>query len=135
MLLAATPWAARPAPALNGRVIVSMVLLGVAGTGLAYVWNTAIVARWGATNAATVTYLTPLVGVLLGVLVLGERASWNQPVGALVVVAGVLVTQGRLGSMRARLTAAGSERAAPAGPADGARDVSAAAAPSRVPRR
>jgi drug/metabolite transporter (DMT)-like permease len=95
-LLAATPWVARPAPHLTQRVVVSMVLLGVAGTGLAYVWNTAIVTRWGATNASTVTYLTPLVGVVLGVLVLGERATWNQPVGALVVIGGVLVAQGRL---------------------------------------
>jgi drug/metabolite transporter (DMT)-like permease len=95
-LLAATPWIARPAAHLTQRVVVSMVVLGVAGTGLAYVWNTAIVARWGATNAATVTYLTPLVGVVLGVLVLGERATWNQPVGALVVIGGVLVAQGRL---------------------------------------
>jgi drug/metabolite transporter (DMT)-like permease len=94
-MLVATPWVARPATTLSSRVVVSMVLLGVAGTGLAYVWNTTIVARWGATNASTVTYLTPLVGVLLGVLVLGEPATWNQPVGALLVVAGVLVAQGR----------------------------------------
>ena len=107
VLLAATPWVAGPAPHLTWRVVGSMVLLGVAGTGLAYVWNTAIVARWGATNASTVTYLTPLVGVLLGIVVLGENATWNQPVGAVVVVAGVLVAQGRLGSLAARPRARG----------------------------
>ena len=95
-MLAATPWIARPAPDLSRRVVVSMLLLGIAGTGLAYVWNTAIVARWGATNASTVTYLTPVVGAVLGVVVLGERATWNQPVGALLVIGGVLVAQGRL---------------------------------------
>lgn len=51
----------------------------------AFVWNTNVVAGWGATNASTVTYLTPLVGVVLGVLVLAETVAWNQPVGALVV--------------------------------------------------
>ena len=107
VLLAATPWVAGPAPHLTWRVVGSMVLLGVAGTGLAYVWNTAIVARWGATNASTVTYLTPLVGVLLGIVVLGENATWNQPVGALVVGAGVLVAQGRLGSLAGRPRARG----------------------------
>jgi drug/metabolite transporter (DMT)-like permease len=66
----------------------------VLGTGLAYVWNTNVVAGWG-TNASTVTYLTPLVGVLAGALVLGEHVSWNEPVGALVVVAGIAVTQDR----------------------------------------
>ncbi len=96
VMVLATPLIARPAPVLTARVVVAIALLGVAGTGIAYVWNTAIVNRWGATNASTVTYLTPLVGVVLGVLVLGESASWNLPLGALVVVTGVVVAQGRL---------------------------------------
>jgi drug/metabolite transporter (DMT)-like permease len=96
VMLLATPLVAGTAPVLSGPVVAGMLALGVAGTGLAYVWNTAIVTRWGATDASTVTYLTPLVGVVLGVVVLGESASWNQPVGALVVVLGVLVAQGRV---------------------------------------
>jgi drug/metabolite transporter (DMT)-like permease len=102
VMVLATPLVARPAPVLTGRVVGAVALLGVAGTGLAYVWNTAIVNRWGATDASTVTYLTPLVGVLLGVAVLGEQASWNLPVGALVVIAGVVVAQGRLHGVRDR---------------------------------
>jgi drug/metabolite transporter (DMT)-like permease len=101
VMLLATPLVARPAPVLSGRVVGAITLLGVAGTGFAYVWNTVIVNRWGATNASTVTYLTPLVGVVLGVVVLGERATWNLPVGALVVLAGVVVAQGRLHGLRA----------------------------------
>lgn len=81
---------------LNAAVIASVVVLGVAGTGLAYLWNTNIVAGWGATNAATVTYLTPLVGVALGAVVLGETITWNEPVGALIVIAGIAFSQGRL---------------------------------------
>jgi drug/metabolite transporter (DMT)-like permease len=65
----------------------------VLGTGLAYVWLTNIVVGWGATNASTVTYLTPLVGVVLGVVLLGESLTWNQPVGALVVVLGIAISQ------------------------------------------
>ncbi len=93
---------------------VAVALLGVAGTGLAYVWNTAIVGRWGATNASTVTYLTPLVGVLLGVLVLGERATWNLPVGAAVVVTGVVVAR-RAGSSGAPRRSGVRTGGAPAG--------------------
>jgi drug/metabolite transporter (DMT)-like permease len=83
-----------------------MAALGVVGTGLAYVWNTNIVASWGATNASTVTYLTPLVGVIAGTAALGERVSWNQPVGAVVVIAGIAVTQERLSGRfpRTRIT-------------------------------
>lgn len=103
VMLVATPFIADPTPILTGRVVAAVVLLGVLGTGLAYVWNTAIVGRWGATNASTVTYLTPLVGVLLGVLILGESATWNQPLGALVIVAGIVVAQGRLPTIRSKL--------------------------------
>jgi drug/metabolite transporter (DMT)-like permease len=120
VMLLATPVLARPAPVLTGRVVSAVALLGVAGTGLAYVWNTAIVNRWGATNASTVTYLTPLVGVVLGVVVLGEHASWNLPVGALVVIAGVVVAQDRLGRLRRHATARRGRRPRLAGTGDSA---------------
>ena len=42
------------------------------------------------------TYVTPVVGVALGILVLGEHLTWNEPVGALVVLAGILLTQQRV---------------------------------------
>jgi len=95
-----TPVLARPAPRLSVRVVAAMLALGIAGTALAYIWNTAVLSAWGAVNAATVTYLIPLVGVGLGVAVLGERVSWNQPVGAVVVILGVLVGQGRVSLWR-----------------------------------
>lgn len=81
---------------LTPPVILSVLALGALGTGLAYVWNTRIVSAWGATNASTVTYLTPVVGVVLGVLLLGERISWNEPVGAVVVIFGIALTQARM---------------------------------------
>lgn len=114
IMVVATPIVMEPAPVLTPRIVGAIALLGVAGTGLAYVWNTAIVQRWGATNAATVTYLTPLVGVLLGVVVLGEDATWNQPVGALVVVAGVVISQGRVRPPRRLIEATDQESAAAA---------------------
>ena len=86
---------------LDASVIIGMVLLGALGTGVAYVWSTRVVQEWGATRASTVTYLTPLVGVVLGMLVLGERLHWNEPVGGVVVLLGVLLAQGVLGTRRA----------------------------------
>jgi drug/metabolite transporter (DMT)-like permease len=87
---------------LSLPVVADMLALGVLGTGLAYVWNVRIIAAWGAANASAVTYLTPVVGVLLGVLVLGEPVSWNQPAGALLVVLGILAAHGRLRLRRSR---------------------------------
>ena len=51
---------------------------------------------WGPTNASTVTYVTPVVGVVLGVLLLGETFSWHEPVGAVLVLLGILLAQKRL---------------------------------------
>ncbi len=81
---------------LSATVVISVLALGAVGTGLAYVWNNNVVTAWGATNASTVTYLTPVVGVLLGVVILREPLGWNEPVGAAIVIIGVAVTQGRL---------------------------------------
>ncbi|WP_127472637.1 DMT family transporter [Microbacterium sulfonylureivorans] len=81
---------------LNPWIIVSVVLLGCLGTGVAYIWNQNAVRAWGPTRASTVTYITPLVGVVLGAIILGERLSWNEPVGALIVFLGILLAQDRL---------------------------------------
>ena len=89
---------------LDPWIVVSILLLGCLGTGVAYIWNQNTVRAWGPTRASTVTYITPLVGVVLGVLVLGERLSWNEPAGALIVFVGILLAQNRL-RRRARLHA------------------------------
>lgn len=92
MLLAA-PWVASTPMHLTPAIVASMIGLGAFGTGLAFVWNTNVVRSWGPTAASTVTYLTPVVGVVLGAVALDEHISWNQPVGALAVIAGIVVTQ------------------------------------------
>jgi len=96
LMLVAAPFVATTPVHLTWPVVLSVTVLGVAGTGLAYVWNTNVVAGWGATNASTVTYLTPIVGVGLGSAVLGELPSWNEPVGALIVVLGMALLQTRV---------------------------------------
>jgi drug/metabolite transporter (DMT)-like permease len=96
IMLALAPIVAATPVQLTPQVVLATAALGVLGTGVAYVWNTNVVAGWGATNASTVTYLTPVVGVILGVLVLGEAFTWNEPVGALIVVLGIAITQNRL---------------------------------------
>jgi drug/metabolite transporter (DMT)-like permease len=96
LMLAVSPFVATQPVHVTPRVALSVLVLGAVGTGLAYVWNTNVVASWGATNASTVTYLTPVVGVTLGVLVLSEGVDWNQPAGALIVILGITASQDRL---------------------------------------
>ena len=80
--------------------MLSLLLLGALGTGIAYLLNYGIISAAGATIATTVGYLMPLVAVVAGLVVLGERLTWNEPAGAVIVVAGAALTQLRPGSRR-----------------------------------
>ncbi|HEV3400674.1 MAG TPA: DMT family transporter [Acidimicrobiales bacterium] len=64
-------------------------LLGVFGTGLAYVMVYRLIADMGSTKASVVTYLVPVVAVAVGVLFLGEDFSFRLLVGGAVVIAGI----------------------------------------------
>jgi drug/metabolite transporter (DMT)-like permease len=91
LILAGPP----PAPTAWGwSVLASIGALGAFGSGIAFALNMRVITIAGASTAAFVTYLMPLVAVALGILVLGESLTWNQPVGALIVLVGVAVTQG-----------------------------------------
>lgn len=92
-LLAVAPFTARGAVRLSPSVLVSVLLLGMVGTGVAYVWSARIIRAWGATRASTVTYLMPLVGVALGVCLLGERLAPNEPLGGAVILLGILIAR------------------------------------------
>jgi drug/metabolite transporter (DMT)-like permease len=72
----------------------AVLLLGVLGTGYAYILNLYIIRAAGSTIASTVTYVIPLWSTALGALLLDEPVDWNTLVGGILVVAGVLATQG-----------------------------------------
>jgi drug/metabolite transporter (DMT)-like permease len=87
-----------PAPSdLSWRAIGSVLALGVFGSGVAFALNMRVISLAGASTTAFVTYLVPLVATTLGILVLNETLTWNQPVGALIVLGGVAVAQGLVG--------------------------------------
>jgi drug/metabolite transporter (DMT)-like permease len=94
-LIAPLAAGAPPVPTqLSPEVIGSVVALGALGTGLAFVLHLRNNRLVGASAASMVTYLIPLFAVAVGVIVLGETLTWFQPVGALIVLAGVAVAQG-----------------------------------------
>ncbi|RFA18189.1 EamA family transporter [Subtercola boreus] len=102
VILLLTPVVAVSAFTLTLPIAASLLALGALGTGLVYVWNINVLRSWGPTSASTVTYITPVIGVILGVLVLGERFGWNAPLGAALVLLGILLTQKRLRLLGAR---------------------------------
>ena len=76
--------------------VLAMVVLGVFGSGFAYIWNFTIMRAAGSAIASSVTYVTPLVAVLVGFVFLSEIPHWYEPVGALVVLLGAAIAQGRI---------------------------------------
>ncbi len=91
-----TPFVTSMPHSLPEKVVGSLLALGVLGTGIAYILNYSLIRDAGPTAASTVTYLIPLFSTAVGVTVLGEPLAWYEPAGALVVIAGVAVSQGRL---------------------------------------
>jgi drug/metabolite transporter (DMT)-like permease len=83
----------------------SILGLGVLGSGVAFALNYGIVRARGATAASTVTYVVPVFSTALGAVVLGEALHWNQPVGTLVLLLGVALSQGRLPALARRAPA------------------------------
>jgi drug/metabolite transporter (DMT)-like permease len=82
------------------NVLLAMAALGVLGTGVAYVLLYRVVALAGAVTATTVTYLIPVVSTTLGIVVLGESLTWNEPLGAGLVLAGAWLTRPRATPVR-----------------------------------
>jgi len=102
IMLILTPVVAASPVHLDVWIVLSLLTLGCAGTGVAYIWNQNVLRAWGPTRASTVTYITPVVGVALGILLLDERLHWNEPVGAVLVFVGILLAQDRLRLRRRR---------------------------------
>jgi drug/metabolite transporter (DMT)-like permease len=76
--------------------VLAMVALGVFGSGFAYIWNFTIMRDAGSAIASSVTYVTPLVAVLVGFIFLNEIPHWYEPVGAAIVLLGAAIAQGRI---------------------------------------
>ena len=72
-------------------------MLGIVGTGFTYVLNYQIITSEGATVASTVTYLLPVVAIVLGILtlVLNESITVTTLAGIAFVLAGVALTRRR----------------------------------------
>lgn len=82
-------------PRLTAEVVVSIAILGLLGTGTAYVLNYQIITSDGATVASTVTYLLPVVAIILGAAVLGETITALTLAGIALILAGVALTRKR----------------------------------------
>lgn len=86
--------------------LASVSTLAILGTALAYLMYYWLIEQIGATRTALVTYISPLVAVILGAILLGERLDWTTLAGLALIIAGV-----GLVSRKQREVGAGSELA------------------------
>lgn len=91
-LIIDTPWTLSVPPL---HVVLSMLGLAVFCTALAYIIYFRLIASAGATNAALVTFLVPVSAILLGVFILHERFTPIQAAGMALILAGLIVMDGR----------------------------------------
>lgn len=70
----------------------AMLPLGILGTGVAYVLMTTLVGRVGAPRGSVAIYFVPVVAIILGVSLLGERVTLSALIGTALVLIGAWLT-------------------------------------------
>lgn len=77
-------------------VVISVLLLGVFSTALAYILFFRILSAGGATNMSLVALLIPASAMLLGVGILGEQIQGSDLAGLGLILSGLACIDGRL---------------------------------------
>lgn len=87
ILLAVTGGA--PDYRLDTEAYLSLAALGLFGSGAAYIGYMWLISHIGSVRASLVTYIVPVIAVVLGWAVLDETVGVNTVLGGLLIVAGV----------------------------------------------
>ena len=95
-------------PAL-GLTWTALLMLGIVGSGLAFIMAFYLIHEIGPTRSTMVTYLFPLGGVILGVTFLHELITWQLITGGVFIVASLVVTN-RQPAVRVSLSKIGTEK-------------------------
>lgn len=101
LLVQATAWTAPfglyglPRSRFEVVPVVATLVLGVVGTGAAFVMMSILSGRVGGPRASFVTYVIPVVAVALGMTVLGDRVHPAALLGVAMVIAGAAAASRR----------------------------------------
>ncbi len=75
----------------------SVIWLGLVGSAIAYLLYYRLLNAWGAYRASLITYAMPVVGILLGVLVLNEVIGLQTLAGTAMVIGGIALANAPFG--------------------------------------
>ena len=101
MLALATIWvtpfgvASLSTSTYSNDALVSVLVIGVLGTGLAFMLMGTLAGRVGPTRASIITYLIPVVSVILGVVFLSDEVTGWALVGIGLVIGGAVLASRR----------------------------------------
>jgi len=76
-----------------GIAIFSVIYAGLVGTFAAFLSRFALIKRFGATDAALIDYVVPVMATAAGVLLLGEALTGTMVAGMAIILVGVRVVQ------------------------------------------
>jgi drug/metabolite transporter (DMT)-like permease len=93
LVLPALPFFPAPGEPTIG-IMGAVIALGVVCSGVAYLIYFRLIQDVGPASALTVTFLSPLFGILWGMLFLGETVGWYTFVGAAIVILGTALVTG-----------------------------------------
>lgn len=116
-VVAATGWPAE----LEADGAISLVVLGVVCTALAFTLFFRLIAEVGAARSTLVAYLNPLVAVTAGALVLDEPVGWPLVAATALILLGSAAAARRGPTRSASDDLAGPDEAAPVGAVEGTR--------------
>jgi drug/metabolite transporter (DMT)-like permease len=109
--------AGAPAETPTDQAIVSVVVLGLVCTALAFLIFFRLIAEVGPSRASIITYVNPVVALALGVAILDESLTTGAVAGLLLILAGSwLSTDGRLPPGLAAVATRLRRRRSPGGP-------------------
>ncbi len=91
-LLPLSLWLERPyqLPMPSWQAIGSLLFLAIFGTAIAFTVYYYALEQTDASTISMVTYLLPIVGIFLGVVVLNEELTWHTYLGCTLILLGVM---------------------------------------------
>lgn len=92
--------AAVPVADMRPDVVLSVAILGLLNTFVAYLIHYWVVKELGAAKASMVTYVSPVIALLLGWLILNELVDWRLLLGAAMIFSAIGLVNLRIRTRR-----------------------------------
>jgi drug/metabolite transporter (DMT)-like permease len=89
------PWFVTRSTEISSISLISMLILGIVGTGITYIMIQTLIKQAGASIASDTTYLILFVAIALGIIVIGEEINIWQIIGSSLILIGLVIINSR----------------------------------------